>query len=237
MPESGLIESASLPLVEVASDAPAPPWEIAEAVMQQITFEVPVVNARRSLPNVVTRSAPTYGRISVTDRANSPVGPYREAVLMVGCRVGMLPANYVVAAVVDSEAARDAIAAHWRYLPSLGEIGFERSDEAIHSTIDAGDGLQVELHSPIGEAATATILRYDPLLVVQPSDGSGAASEIPCEHDVQRAWLSRDSALTYHGGSRSHPWIVLRSSNPITAVAAVEAQRIEAAASIDLPGA
>ncbi len=235
MPESGLIESAGLPVVSAETDAPAPPWEIGEAVVQHITFELPVANARRNLPDIVTRSAPTYGRISVIDRADSPVGPYREALLMVGCRVGMIPALYVVAAVVNTEAARDAIAAHWNYLPSVGEIDIARSDDAIRSSIDAGDGLTVGLNSPIAEAAAVTIVRYDPLLVVQPTNGSGAASEIPCEHDVRQAWLSRASALSYEGGSRSHPWIQLRSSNPITAVVAVEGQRIDPAAAIELP--
>ena len=237
MPESGLIESASLPVVSAETDAPAPPWEIGEAVMQHITFELPVSNARRNLPDVVTRSAPTYGRISVIDRADSPVGPYREALLMVGCRVGMIPALYVVAAVVDTEEARDAIAAHWNYLPSVGVIGIERSDDLIRSSIEAGGGLTVTLDSPTSEAAAVAIVRYDPLLVVQPQNGSGAASEIPCEHDVRQAWLSRGSTLSYEGGSRSHPWIQLRSSNPITAVVAVEGQRIDSAAAIALPGA
>lgn len=236
MPETGLIESANLPAVNVASDAPAPPWEIGEALVQHITYEIPVANARRNLPDVVTRSAPTYGRVSVIDRADSPVGPFREALLMVGCRVGMIPALYVVDAVVNSEAARDAIAAHWNYLPNVGEINVERGDDAITSTFDAGDGLTVTLHSPTTDAAAVAIVRYDPLLVVQPSNGSGAASEIPCEHDVRQAWLSRASSLSYDGGSRRHPWIQLRSSNAITAVAAVEGQTIEAAAAIELPG-
>ena len=237
MPETGLIESASLPVISAESDAAAPPWTIGEAVVQHITYEVPVPNARRALPDVVTRSAPTYARVSVIDRADSPVGPYREALLMVGCRVGMIPALYVVAAVVNSTAARDAIAAHWRYLPSLGEIDIEHSDDAIESHFDAGDGLTVTLHSPTTEAAAVAIVRYDPLLVVQPRNGNDAASEIPCEHDVRQAWLSRASTLSYEGGSRKHPWIQLRSANPITAVAAVEGQVIEAATNIELPGA
>ncbi len=236
MPEAGLIDSASLPAVSAESDAAAPPWTIGEALVQHITFEVPVPNARRNLPDVVTRSAPTYGRVSVIDRADSPVGPYREALLMVGCRVGLIPALYVVSAVVSSEAARGAIAAHWKYLPSVGEIDIERRDAAIESRIDAGDGLTVTLSSPTTEAATVAIVRYDPLLVVQPQNGSGAASEIPCEHEVRQAWLSRTSSLSYAGGSRRHPWIQLRSSNAITAVVAVEGQTIEAAAAIALPG-
>lgn len=235
MPESGLINSSRLPVVSAESDAPAPPWEIGEALVQHITYELPVSNARRALPDVVTRPAPTYGRISVIDRADSPVGPYREALLMVGCRVGMIPALYVVASVVNSEAARDAIASHWKYLPSVGEISIERSADAISSTIDAGDGLTVGVHSPIGEAAAVAILRYDPLLVVQPQGSSGVATEIPCQHEINQAWLARESALSYDGGSRSHPWIQLRSSNAITAVAGIEGQVIEAAAEIALP--
>ena len=236
MPEAGLIDSASLPAVSVATDASEPPWEISEAVVQHITYELPVASARRNLPDIVTRSAPTYGRVSVIDRADSPVGPYREALLCVGCRVGLIPALYVVAAVVNTEAARDAIAAHWGYLATVGEIGFDRSDDAIQSSIDAGDGLTVSLHSPIAEAAATAIVRYDPLLVVQPQDGRSAASEIPCEHDVRLAWLARASALSYEGGSRANPWIQLRPSNPITAVAAVEGQRIDPSAAIELPG-
>ncbi len=236
MPESGLIDSSGLPAVNVESDAPEPPWEIGEATVQHITYEIPVPNARRNLPDIVTRSAPTYGRVSVIDRADSPVGPYREALLMVGCRVGMIPALYVVDAVVNSEAASEAIAAHWKYQPSVGEINIERGDDAITSSFDVGDGLTVTLHSPTTDAAAVAIVRYDPLLVVLPSNGSGTASEVPCEHDVRQAWLSRASTLTYDGGSRRHPWIQLRSSNAITAVAAVEGQVIEAAATIELPG-
>lgn len=236
MPEAGLIDSSGLPAVSAESDSPAPPWEISEAVVQHVTFEVPVPNARRNLPDAVTRSAPTYGRISVIDRADSPVGPYREAVLSVGCRVGMLPALYVVAAVVNTEAARDAIAAHWHYLPTVGEISFERGDDAIVSRIDAGAGLSVGVHSPIAEAAATAIVRYDPLLVVQPGEEGPDASEIPCEHDVRLAWLARSTNLSYEGGSRSNPWIQLRSVHPITALAAVEGQRIDPAAAIELPG-
>ena len=236
MPESGLIDSSGLPAVDVESGAPEPPWEIGEAVVQHITYEIPVPNARRNLPDIVTRSAPTYGRVSVIDRADSPVGPYREALLMVGCRVGMIPALYVVDAVVNSQVASEAIAAHWKYQPSVGEINIERSDDAITSSFDVGDGLTVTLHSPTTEAAAVAIVRYDPLLVVRPSNGSGAATEIPCEHDVRQAWLSRASTLTYEGGSRRHQWIQLRSSNAITAVAAVEGQVIEAATTIELPG-
>ena len=148
MPESGLIDSSGLPAVEVTSDAPEPPWEIGEAVVQHITFEIPVPNARRNLPDIVNRPAPTYGRVSVIDRVDSPVGPYREALLMIGCRVGMIPALYVVDAVVNSEAARDAIAAHWKYLPGIGEINIDRDEDAITSSFDVGDGLTVTLHSP-----------------------------------------------------------------------------------------
>ena len=237
MPETGLVDSASLPAVSGESSAAEPPWEIREAVVQHITFEIPVPNARRALPDIVTRSAPTYGRVSVIDRLDSPVGPFREALLMVGCRVGMIPALYVVDAVVDSEAARDAIAAHWHYAPSVGEIAIERSEEAIDARFDVSEGLTVHLHSPTTDAAAVAIVRYDPLLVVQPSDNGPAASEIPCEHEVRQAWLSRNSKLSYEGGNRRHPWLQLRSSNPITAVVAVEGQTIEPAAEIAIPGA
>ena len=97
MPETGLFDSATIAAVSGATDAPPPPWEISAAVVQQVTFEVQVPQGRRLLADIVTRSAPMYAKLTVVDRADSPVGPYREAVLALGCRAGMLPALYVVA--------------------------------------------------------------------------------------------------------------------------------------------
>ena len=145
MPETGLFDSATIAAVSGATDAPPPPWEISAALVQQVTFEVQVPQGRRLLADIVTRSAPMYAKLTVVDRADSPVGPYREAVLALGCRAGMLPALYVVASIVNSEAARDAIAAHWNYLPTLGEIEFERSDAAVNSTIHVAEGFTVSV--------------------------------------------------------------------------------------------
>ena len=237
MPETGLLDSAAIAAVHAQTDAPGPPWEIAEAVVQQVTFEVRVPQARRHLPDIVTRSAPTYAKIAVIDRADSPVGPYREALLMLGCRAGLLPAQYVVASIVTSEAARDATAAYWSYLPGVGAIDFERSAEALRSTVHIGGGFSVSLHSALTAAAAANIVRYDPLLVVQPGEDGAGALEVPTEHDVREAWMDRATTVSYSGGDRSSAWLQLRSHHPITAFVAVEGQKTGAATAVELPGA
>ncbi len=133
------------------------------------------------------------------------------------------------------------LAAIVREIDVSGHPDVDDDTESCHTYSEShasgdGDGLTVGLDSPTTEAAAVAVVRYDPLLVVKPSNGSGVASEIPCEHDVRQAWLSRASVLSYEGGSRRHPWIQLRSSNPITAVVAVEGQRIDATAEIASPG-
>lgn len=235
MPESGLLDSSVIAAVSAETDAADPPWSIDEAVVQQITFEVRVPQARRHLPDLVTRSAPTYAKIAVIDRADSPVGPYREALLMLGCRVDMLPAQYVVAAVVTTEAASDATAAHWHYQPDIGRIDFERLSDEARSTIHVNEGFSVSLRSALTDAAPANIVRYDPLLVVQPSGDGPVPIEIPTEHEVREAWMDRASTLSYTGGERSSPWLQLRSHHPITAFVAVEGHITAAAAPVVPP--
>ena len=235
MPETGLFDSATIAAVGGATDAPPPPWEISAAVVQQVTFEVQVPQGRQHLPDIVTRSAPMYAKLTVVDRADSPVGPYREAVLALGCRAGMLPALYVVASIVNSEAARDAIAAHWNYLPTLGEIEFERSDDAVNSTIHVADGFTVSVDSALTNAAAVAVVRYDPLLVVQPGDDGPAAQEVPATHVVSEAWMDRRASIGYTGGERSSAWLQLRSHHAITGFVAVESQTIEAAAPVVVP--
>ena len=232
MPETGLLDSSTIAAVSGATDAPEPPWEIAEAVVQQTTFEVRAPAARRLLPDIVTRSAPTYAKIAVIDRADSPVGPYREALLMLGCRVGMLPAQYVVASIVTTEAARDATAAYWKYQPELGEIAFERGTEALRSTIRIAEGFTVSLESALTDAAAAGIVRYDPLLVVQPGEDGAESLEVPTEHEVREAWMARGTVPVYEGGERSSVWIQLRSHHPITGFVAVESQKTDAATAV-----
>ena len=235
MPESGLLDSATLAAVSAATDAPPPPWEISAAVVQQVTFEVQVPQGRRLLADIVTRSAPMYAKLTVVDRADSPVGPYREAVLALGCRAGMLPALYVVASIVNSEAARDAIAAHWNYLPTLGEIEFERTDDAVNSAIHVAEGFTVSVSSLLTNAAAVAIVRYDPLMVVQPGDDGPAAQEVPATHVVSEAWMDRRANISYAGGERSSAWLQLRSHHAITGFVAVESQTIEAAAPVVVP--
>lgn len=232
MPETGLLDSASIAAVSAQTDAPEPPWEIAEAIVQQATFEVRAPQARRLLPDIVTRSAPTYAKIAVIDRADSPVGPYREALLMLGCRVGMLPAQYVAASVVTTEAARDATAAYWRYRPEVGRIDFERGAEALRSTVHIAEGFTVSLESALTNAAAAGIVRYDPLLMVQPGEEGPQAFEAPTEHEVREAWMARGTMPLYEGGERGNVWIQLRSHHPITGFVAIESQKMDAATAV-----
>ena len=236
MPETGLLDSSTIAAVSAETDAPAPPWEIAEAVVQQTTFEVRVPQARRHLPDIVTRSAPTYAKIAVIDRADSPVGPYREALLMLGCRVGMLPAQYVAASIVTTEAARDATAAYWRYEPEVRAIDFERGADELLSTVHIAEGFTLSLRSALTDAAAAGIVRYDPLLVVQPGEEGPEALEVLMEHEVREAWMARGTELTYEGGERGSVWIQLRSHHPITGFVAVESQKTEGASAVKMPG-
>jgi hypothetical protein len=160
---------------------------------------------------------PPYARIWVADFPDSPIGPYREALLLLSCRYFMLPRHYIVASVVTSEQARAANAEHWHYPSAVGAVSLQRDGDSFVGTIEVPDGPRITLDSSRAIQTGTAVIRYDPLVIVQPGDAEPQVLNVaPTLGDVQDAWLARGTKLTYEGGDASSPWLRLRSRNFIT---------------------
>jgi hypothetical protein len=229
MPEFGRLEASALTAAPGGGgDAPAP-WTLEGVTTHTVTFEVDRDPALDLLPEPLARPTPPYARIQVTSVPDSPVGPYREAQLLLSCRMMMTPRQYVVAAVVDSEAAAQAIAAAWAYEPAVGEVALSEDGNDFTSTIAAGSGPGITIASHDALPTGTAIIRVDPIVFAWQNGGEPSVQTLSAEPSaVHEAWLARDTSVTYEGGDRSSPWLRLRSRNVITAtVAKLDLERPE----------
>jgi hypothetical protein len=224
VPEFGRIP-ASLVIARNGAATPAPaPWEVAGVTAQMVTFEVDVEAVLDLLPDLLSRPAPPYARILVHDYPDSPIGPYREALLLISSRFAMLPRHFVAASVVNAAAAKEANLANWHYVSDLGEVELAREGDSFRSRIRLPSGLEVRVDSPHAQETGPAVIRYDPLTVVYADEeGRPALFTISAEPaKVSQAWLATGSTVTYAGGDPASPWLRLRSRNPITGTIAVQ---------------
>lgn len=229
MPQFGRIDAGSLAVVEREGSAPPAPWSGDGVTVQAVTFEVAVSAALDALPELFARPAPPYARIAVTDYPDSPVGPYREAQLLLSCRYLMLPRQYVVASIVSSPEAAAAIAQHWGYEPVAGTVELTRDGDDFVSTISDPSGLTIRVASPGAATSGTAMIRYDTTVSVWLVDGEPKAQLLSAEPgEIREAWLARATTVEYSGGDRSSPWLQLRSTNPITCtIAELDLERPE----------
>lgn len=217
MPEFGRTAIADIAAIGGGDGSPAAPWTLQGALVQLCTFEVDTEATLDLLPAMLSRPAPPYARIIVSDYPDSPVGPYAEALLVVSSRFLMMPRQFVAASIVTTDAARQAIAQNWRYEAEVGQVSLTEDGDGFVSRVSGPGGLEFTVTSPAATETGIATIRYDPTVVVQPGDGDPEVLTISDDPPaIEKAWLSRGSAVTYQNVDRTSVWGRLRSTNPIT---------------------
>lgn len=235
MPESGRLNPNQIETVE-HSGATAAPWTVTGAGIHAVTFEVDTGAALNALPPMLSRPAPTYGRIYVIDYPDTPLGAYREALLMVSCRYLMMPRQYLVASIVDSEAARAANAQNSHYRSEIGKITLQASGNSATSTIEGASGLKVIITSPDGASTSSDVLRYDPVVVVQPREGGLKVLTVSgAPENIREAFIAAGTTMQLQGGGADSPWVKLRSMFPITGTFARLDVEVPLAKEVEMP--
>jgi len=216
MPQYGQVPLSLLAESPAEGEEPATPWEYKDALYQQIAFEVPASEALRLLPEALALTSTPYAKIAVVRYADSPIGAYTEALLLLGCRLMMAPHLYVVASIVSSERARTANSRNWRYSSSVGAVSLEWSNDAVIGTVGTPSGLTLCVLSPRPIETEPGMARYDALVVGGADDGRATLFQIGQDATVRRAWMARSSSIEYADGDAADPWLRLRPRNPIT---------------------
>jgi hypothetical protein len=227
MPQSGFKTPEQIgEAPEVDLDVfPTLPWALPRAEVVQVTFEVDLDAALELLPEQLTRPVPPYARMIISRYAESPVGPYSEALLLLAARFAMLPKNYVVAAVVSTDAARNAYRDIWSLPVTTGRIDLQRSrtaggSENIHASVDSTLPLAT-IELPDAYAVEPEMIRYDPLLSVRVRQGEAEVFQFSGAPVVHEARLAKGATVNCQADDWSNPWFRLRSLNTISASIAV----------------
>lgn len=245
MPQFGLKTVAPSAVTESGQAAPVSsppplPWTLANAEVVQVAFEVDLDATLELLPEQLSRPVPPYTRVVVARYPDSPVGPYTEALLLLSCRFRMEPKQYVVDAVVSSEAARAAYAALLGLPVRSGAVSLTREHDAASGTetitaeIGAGGPL-ASVRMPGAYAVEPAMVRYDPLLTVRAGAEGAEVVQFSGAPAVHSARLAKGATLTCRSDAWSDPWFRLRSLNMISATFAVA--DLELSAPVVLPPA
>jgi hypothetical protein len=235
MPERGRLATSEVAIIDRSGAAEAP-WVSHGTTVHAATFEVKTDAALDALPAPLARPAPAYARIYVVSYPESPFGPYNEALLMVSCRYLMLPRQYLVASIVDSEAARDANEQNGHYRSDLGQITTELGNLNAVSRVIGPGGLRVVLASEEGEPTSVDVLRYDPVVVVQPGgDALKVLTVSAAPENIRDAFIATGTRVEVSVDSAVSPWARLRSTNPITGTFARMDLEIPEAKEVELP--
>jgi len=227
MPQFGLKTMEQIgeaPAIELERFPPLP-WALPGAEVVQVTFEVDVDAALELLPEQLARPVPPYARVLIARYAESPIGPYSEALLLLAARFAMQPKNYVVTAVVTSEAAREAYAGIWNMPVAAGSVELHRAraatgGEDISATVAAASPL-TSVFLPAAYAVEPGMIRYDPLLSVRVRDGEAEVIQFSDAPTVHEARLAKGASVTCLTDAWAAPWFRLRSLNMISATFAV----------------
>jgi hypothetical protein len=220
MPQFGLKQIEGTVAEPEPGSFPAVPWALPGARVVQVTFEVDLDGALELLPSQLSRPVPPYARIVVADYPESPLGPYREALLLLAARFAMQPKNYVVSAVVSSDTVRDAYAAIWSLPARTGSVNLEQeqtpSGESITATVEA-DGPLAVLRLPDAYAVEPGMIRYDPLVAVRGGSDEAEVIQVSGAPVVREARLAKGATFTCRTDAWADPWFRLRSLNMISA--------------------
>jgi len=95
-------------------------WVLKNAELFTVSIEIQP-GARALLPPAMHPSVPMYAVFSFGNFAETPVGPFNIAQVLISGRVGIRPRGFALKTLVSSEAARRELAARWGYPVAQGE--------------------------------------------------------------------------------------------------------------------
>lgn len=195
-------------------------WELKNAEILQLSFEVVEEPAEWLIPPALHPSIPPYATLSVTRFPESPVGAFALAQVRLVVRAGIRPRGYLLGAYTDSDRAAPELRARWGFPVALGTITLQvRHDRVIGQVVRDGQTiLAMELENP-EQISGADVTYIDNLHLARVSEGG---QETPVIVQV-------DPEYVFHSAQRGRPHLKtlqteawggdgrLRCTDPITA--------------------
>lgn len=193
MPVFGRLDLASvLPSAPVVEGWRTEPWELPEAQLLQLTFEVAEEPALELTPPALHPSIPPYAALNVARFPDTPVGPFSLAQVRLVCRAGIRPRGFLLGAVCDSAPAAEALASGWGFRARVGEVGLSLRHDRVRAEValDGRTVLDAALvgPEPLGSGDLQPLANLN-LARLSPDDRTGSLVQVDPEyaiHDTER---------------------------------------------------
>jgi hypothetical protein len=212
-PESYLIE-----LPAERASYPALPWTCANATMLNVYFEVRKDPLLDRLPPEFCRTSPAYCRLTIIDNSNSPAGPFRDAILALGCRLNMMPAAYVAVSITDSARALGAGIFERGFPNQLGKIEFEADVSHARALIRDSQGPLMEVVLPSLQAIEPSRLAYDHTDSMRTVEGGKVElTVVSPDLKIERAAICKNARIEYPVERPDSTWQALNCRNVVSA--------------------
>ncbi len=215
MPEFGTLVGSEVQAPAIDGQHPAP-WELKDARVAQITFEVAKASALAYLPTDMSRPLPTYGRLIVVAAPDSPAGALTIGALSVSGRYAMTPRNVAVQLVVDGPA--DAVAGTFGGPVVEGSVRLDTDQRGVLAEVrpEGRPALHARLPSP--HPIDPAMLRWDRWVTYRTAGDRVELTDFALEVAATSASLSKGATIeTDAGRDRGDLWRRLASRKVISA--------------------
>lgn len=185
-------DPAALPTL---SSAGAPSWELPDAELLQINWEVDDAGAIELTPASLHPSIPPFASFFAARVPDSPVGPFSLVQVRLVVRAGIRPRGLCLGAVCDSAAAAAALREHWGYPVQVGEIEVARRHDQLRfgASVDGRTVAELAVHTA-DVIQGSDLMTFDNLHLVR-MDGVDRPKlvQIDPEYTIHRADRGRPS--------------------------------------------
>jgi len=210
--------------IDVPASTPsyaALPWTCADATMLNVYFEVRKEILLDWLPSEYARTSPAYCRLVVCDIAKSPIGPFRDATLALGCRLNMMPAGFAVASISNSHTVVGVGIAERGIPNTFGKIEFDADRHRAHGVVSDDKGPLVEVTLPLLQTIEPSRLAYDHLDAIKTArGGSGMKTELVVaapDFKIEHAAICKKAHIEYPSERPESAWQILNNRNIVSA--------------------
>ena len=174
------------------------PGALPKAEMLQLLIEVPRSSTDGLLPKAMHPALPSYVILAVTRYSESPVGPFKLAMLRLGSRAGAHPRGFLLGAVASTDAAAMELRARWGLPIEAGEVKFLRRHDRVMGTVkkDGKTILDCALVDP--QPVSGTDVQYINWVT---------AANAPLDGQTQPMLIQVDPKYTFYKAERGKPQV------------------------------
>jgi hypothetical protein len=190
MPRNGTLDvAAALPDAPHVLSTEGPSWEIPDATLVQVNWEIEDEPALALTPPACHPSIPPFASFFAGRYPDTPVGTFTLAQARIVIRAGIRPRAFCLGAVCDNAEATEALRSYWGFPVSHGEVELSvRHDRTrVAAAVDGRDVLEIVL--PVPEVIGGNdLMTFDNLHLVRLGEPpEGAILQIDPEYAVHKA--------------------------------------------------